>query len=151
MEQINREQPLRLIRINYKTMASGIPYKLKTIYDTISEEPQEGLRPLVAPRGTVGSKELIRQMTEETTFGKGEVAGILSQLLDTMEMFLKEGYNVRLDGLGTFRLTAEGRRVKEEDEIRSYSIQVKRVGFTSCKAFRERFVNAKFVREKKLP
>lgn len=64
--------------------------------------------------------------------------GILQLFQDMMVDFLMFGYNVELEGIGTFSVSLKSRPVMEENEIRAESIHFKDVKFRSSKELRDR-------------
>ena len=52
--------------------------------------------------------------------------------------FLMYGYNVELEGIGTFSVSLKSRPVMEKNEIRAESIHFKDVKFRSSKELRDR-------------
>ena len=64
--------------------------------------------------------------------------GILQLFQDMMVDFLMFGYNVELEGIGTFSVSLKSRPVMEKNEIRAESIHFKDVKFRSSKELRDR-------------
>ena len=62
----------------------------------------------------------------------------LAAFQDMMVDFLMFGYNVELEGIGTFSVSLKSRPVMEKNEIRAESIHFKDVKFRSSKELRDR-------------
>lgn len=102
--------------------------------------------PKIISRGTITTDMLLSMISSGSTFTKGDLQGVICSLTETIETWLKAGYNINVDGLGTFSVTAESRIVQSEDDIRSNSIKVKRVTFKASRKFSNSMKNTKFQR-----
>ena len=125
----------------------GIPYKMVRVSDTISENPKQGLMPCIARRGTISTDLIVDKLADTSSFTGADIHGVIRGLIDQIETHLKLGYNVTIDGLGTFSLAAEGIIVEKEGDIRANSIKVKRVVFKNASSFLKRFTNAVFQKQ----
>ena len=70
----------------------------------------------VKSNGTVGLEELARECARGTTFGEGEVKGVVMTLVAGMVRNMAEGFSVRIDGLGTL-MPKIGLREEAEPEV----------------------------------
>lgn len=79
----------------------------------------------------VETKEVAERLAQISTVSKSDVAAVLGDLAGVLADFMKQGKSVRLDGLGTFRLTLDTTGVTEEKDF-DFNKQVKavRVQFT---------------------
>ena len=57
-------------------------------------------------QGEVHTNEIARTIEENSTFKRGEVKGMIDELVETMTRMLQQGETVVLDGFGRFKLTA---------------------------------------------
>ena len=57
--------------------------------------------------GEVGTEELAEAIQENTTFKRGEVRGIIDELVSEMKRQLSRGQTVCLDGFGRFHLSVQ--------------------------------------------
>ena len=57
------------------------------------------------------------------------MVGVLQEVADMVVSHLRQGKNVRLDGLGTFSLALSSREVTDRKEIRAASVRIKKVNF----------------------
>lgn len=74
----------------------------------------------------VETKEVAEKLALISTVSKSDVAAVLGDLAGVLADFMKQGKSVRLEGLGTFRLTLDSRGVKEEKDF-DFQKQVKAV------------------------
>jgi predicted histone-like DNA-binding protein len=115
----------------------AIYYSMKGRNDNIHSEKEKktGLYPCVVSTRTVFLDELIENATHRTTQSKEEMKMSLDLIVTQMIYELKAGNLVCFDNIGMFSLSATSRVVQDEKEIRSYSIEVKRLVFRMSKAF----------------
>ena len=125
----------------------GIPYKMVRVSDTINENPKQGFMPRIARRGTVSTDLIVEKLADASSFTGADIHGVIRGLTEQIETHLKLGYNVTIEGLGTFSLAAEGIIVEKEGDIRANSIKVKRVVFKNASSFLKRFANAVFQKQ----
>ena len=57
--------------------------------------------------GDVTTEDLAARIQENTTFSRGEVRGLIDELVDEMKLELSNGHTVCLDGFGRFHLSVE--------------------------------------------
>lgn len=50
----------------------------------------------------INLKQVAQAVADKSTFGRGEVEGLIAILVDTLSSYMALGYSVRLDGLGYF-------------------------------------------------
>ena len=68
--------------------------------------------------GDVTTAELAAEIQEATTFTRGEVEGIITELVDVIARNLRDGHTVIIDGLGRFHLTVESKPVSNPDDFK---------------------------------
>lgn len=73
----------------------------------------------VVSAGEVDTEELASLIQENTTFKKGEVRGLIDELVSQMKRQLAMGQTINLDGFGRFHLSveSEGANTPEEFDI----------------------------------
>lgn len=69
-------------------------------------------------RGEAGISELAERVQENTTFKKGEVQGLIVELVDEMRQLLQDGQTVNLEGFGRFHLSVETNSVERPEDFR---------------------------------
>lgn len=104
--------------------------------------------PQVRPYGTVGVDELARRMARSGTFSVGEITGIQRDFPEFIIDALLQGNSVAIDGLGTFRLKADGTAHEDGGDITTEGIRVS-VVFTPDPRLSDRLLReAEFTFEK---
>ena len=91
----------------------SIPYVVRMKADFSSGERKElwyGVPSKMQRRGGVKNKELAVRMAKTTGFHRGQIEGILSELVESIQDLLSSGHSVTIEGLGTFltALTSQG-------------------------------------------
>lgn len=84
----------------------SIKYRLEPIHNNISPNGKQGVYPILRKGTTITTREIARQISVQSSFSPGDVCGILETLSDVITLFLSQGNNVYLNGIGTFSLTA---------------------------------------------
>ncbi|MCR5423311.1 MAG: DNA-binding protein [Bacteroidales bacterium] len=78
----------------------------------------------------VSTKELCKYIADATTAAPGDVYNVLLSLPNIMELYLKNGRSVKLDGIGTFRYTVTAGMVDSVEDATEALIREVRVSFT---------------------
>ena len=72
---------------------------------------------------------IVKELSKHSAYSAGCVVGGLQEVADMVVSHLRQGKNVRLDGLGTFSLALSSREVTDRKEIRAASVRIKKVNF----------------------
>ena len=107
----------------------SIQYRLTPMKDNISDAPKEGYYAQVVTRGTVTTEKLCRDISAGCTLTVADLKAAIEALVTSVENNLKDGYNVCIEDLGTFSVSAQSAVVAEEDGLRSPSVKVKKINF----------------------
>lgn len=77
----------------------------------------------VVSRGRFGTEELAREIANNCSFSSGVVKGMLDALAKSLEMHLKYGETVDLEGIGTFSITLKcPKGITDPKQIRAESV-----------------------------
>ncbi|MCC8144005.1 MAG: hypothetical protein LUD02_12925 [Tannerellaceae bacterium] len=104
------------------------------------------LIPRIVSKGTIRTGDLIKDLSQPTTFQEGELMGALETLVNGVVTYLENGYTVELGNLGFFSLKLKARPVTDKKEIRSPSIVVDKVNFRSSAWLRKQLATVKLQR-----
>lgn len=116
---------------------------------TDTEEQEENqLHPRIVSKGTIDSRQLASDLSDSSTYGEGEVKGMITALEDKIFHYLKEGYEVKLGDMGYFSLKLKSRPVNDPKKIRAYSISIDNVNFRTSSSFKKKLKGSKLVRAK---
>lgn len=122
---------------NYKLVRNPNPQKTGEV---------QPLHPRLVPSGTIDSKDFIKRAKIISSFSSADITGMLQLFQDMLADYLMMGYNVELNGIGTFSISLTGRPVMDKKEIRSESVHFKDVKFRSSKELRDRLVSTPVLR-----
>lgn len=87
------------------------------------------LYPAVVVKETITTDHIVKELSRHSAYSAGCVMGVLQEVSDAIVSHLRQGRNVRLDGLGTFSLALSSREVTDRKEIRAASVKIKKVNF----------------------
>ncbi|WP_455638683.1 HU family DNA-binding protein [Parabacteroides sp.] len=91
--------------------------------------------------GTVNTNFIGRQIAGRSSLTIGDIMNVLSNFFDEIPTYLLLGQTVKLDGLGTFRISFTSDGADTEDTFKVGSIKNARILFTPDPAFRKRIVD----------
>ena len=84
------------------------------------------LYPAVVVKETITTDHIVKELSKHSAYSAGCVVGVLQEVADMVVSHLRQGKNVRLDGLGTFSLALSSREVTDRKEIRAASVKIRR-------------------------
>lgn len=113
-------------------------YKLAGTPKPLQDDNKQLYHARVVSNGTKTTKDIIKASRGLSTISPADIKGALQLFHDIMADFLMVGYNVELEGIGTFSLSAQCQPVTSKKEIRGESIHFKDVNFRSSKLLRDR-------------
>ncbi|MBQ0047270.1 MAG: HU family DNA-binding protein [Prevotellaceae bacterium] len=127
----------------------SIPYRLTPLKDNISKSPRKGYYAQVVTKGTVDTTSLCREIAAGCTLTVADLRAAIEAISSSVADRLMDGYNVYIDGLGTFSLSAESKVVDSEEDLRSPSVKVKSINFRSAVSLKKTVMNSSFEKIKK--
>lgn len=127
----------------------AVKYKLVKINDNITENEETRYSVTTVSCGNVNTDTFSERIADSSTFNIGEVKGMLENLTRMIADYLKAGYTVSVDGLGTFSVTAQtNREVNDPSRVRAESIKLKSIGFKPSPKLKDRLSNIEFTKLK---
>ena len=100
--------------------------------------------------GTMRTKELVERVSEGSSFTPAVLRGCLQALRDHMLYYLEMGYNVELEGFGTFSLSLHSKPVMDKKKIRAEGITVDGLNFRPCKELKRKLIYIKVERSERV-
>ncbi|MDR1219891.1 MAG: HU family DNA-binding protein [Treponema sp.] len=73
--------------------------------------------------GTVGIKEIAKEIEGRSALSLGDVQSALSNLVEMMPLFLKLGQTIKLEGFGSFRVTVRSEGTDTAEELNARHIK----------------------------
>lgn len=125
----------------------AIPYVVRKKADLTSGERKElwyGVpKNLQAP---VQNREFAEMMEKRSGFHRGQVEGILTEIVDTIQYYLSMGIPVTIEGLGTFQTSLTSLGFELPEQVTPGKVSVSRAYFVSCPEFSRKVKKMKCVR-----
>ena len=116
-------------------------YKLQEMSD-MRDEGKRRVYPKMVPYRTLSRKEFVEQMQSyHRDLSQGTIEAVLTDVEDVLVRMLSMGYNVNLEGLGTFSLSLgfeddKPTEMQTDDDMMKYrKVGVKNVNFNSSPEF----------------
>ncbi|MCR5313899.1 MAG: HU family DNA-binding protein [Bacteroidaceae bacterium] len=127
----------------------SIPYRVTPMKDNISKKPKKGYYAQVVTKGTIDTLSLCQEISSGCTLTVADLRAAIEAISSSVASKLMNGYNVYIDGLGTFSVSAESKLVDSEDELRAPSVKVKNVNFRSAVRLKNTVKNSSFIKLEK--
>ncbi len=124
----------------------SIQYRLTEKSDNINANPKKGHYAQVVTRGTVDTNELCKIISSRCTLTAPDIKGTLEALAEIIEEKLSEGYNVCINEIGTFSVSAETSKKAPEDNVTDQHVKVKKVNYRPSVRMKKTMEDATFER-----
>lgn len=85
--------------------------------------------PSIHANGSVGVRDLMRDITEMTSLSSSDVGAMLEALILLIPKYLLRGINVKLGDFGSFYLTIQGSGKDNAEEVDSSAVRKKMIRF----------------------
>ena len=72
---------------------------------------------------TFSNKDIATEISKRCTINKAEAMAVMDEMADIFLQRLSEGHAIKLEGIGTFHISAKSPSVRTKKEIRAESIQ----------------------------
>ena len=112
----------------------------------IDKDGQEVVKyyPNAVSAGHFSSEDMARDIAEATSLSEPDVVGALKAFSIVLKNRLKLGYNIKLDGIGTFSLSVTGEACNSEKECKPNKVKVGKISFRAESKLRKGMVGIKF-------
>ena len=84
---------------------------------------------IIKRKGVISLENLSREIAGRSTMSEADVTGVLISMVESMETFLGEGYQIELGQLGSLRISLSSRGEQTTDEVSKFSIKKARILF----------------------
>lgn len=98
-------------------------------------------------KGTIGRSKLEEALIRETSLSKADIRGVLVTLSDLVADYLLEGYNVKLEDIGTLSPRVKSAGTETAEEVSAKNVTHISVGFRAATALAEKVSKTKFEKE----
>lgn len=126
----------------------SINYRVTPMKDNISKQPREAYYAQVVTKGTVDTHTLCKEIASSCTLTVSDMTGAIAALVEKVEQALLNGYNVYIDGLGTFSISADSPLVDKESDLRPNDIKVKNIHYRAAVPLKHAMKESSFSRLK---
>ena len=115
----------------------AVPYVVRKKADITSGERKElwyGVpKKLIDP---IRNREFAEYMEKRSGFHRGQIDGILTEMVDAIRSLLSIGQPVTIEGLGTFHTSLTSPGFERPEQVTPGKVSVSRVYFVACPEFR---------------
>jgi len=93
---------------------------------------------------TLNNKDIATEIAKRCTINKAEAVAVMEEMADIFLQKLGEGHAIKLEGIGTFRISAKSPSVRSKSEVRAESIKFGGVVFRAERKLLRRLSSTKF-------
>ena len=94
--------------------------------------------------GNYGTEELAVDISQAASLTEGDVIGALRLFSDIIKTKLKMGYNVKLNGIGTFSVSLTSEACDSEKECKPNKVKAGKITFKADNVLRKELDSLKF-------
>lgn len=94
--------------------------------------------------GLYTTDDMAREISESSSFTEADMIGALRGMSDIIITKLKLGYNVKLDGIGTFSLSLTSEGFDTEEECKPGRVKVRKITFKADRKLKREMTGLKF-------
>ena len=124
----------------------SVKYKLIERVNPRNEEAADMLYAYPIVTGTKTLKDIGKDIADISSLSYGDITSVLNNLILQVPKYLKDGYSIRLEGLGTFQLQFTSEGVRAEQDFNFNLIEKRRVVFRTGSDLRSALSDLKFER-----
>jgi predicted histone-like DNA-binding protein len=86
--------------------------------------------------GTIGIKEIAKEIEGRSALSLGDVQSVLSNLVEVLPVFLKLGQSVNLEGFGSFRISVSSEGAATPEELNAHHVKAVKLLFLASATLR---------------
>lgn len=127
----------------------GVPYVVRKKADLTSGERKElwyAVPKKIQKKGGMRNKDLAVWTEKTSGFRRGQIEGILTEVVENIFQMLSLGQSVTIEGLGTFQTALTSQGFEHPEEVLPGKVSVSRVYFTASPEFSRRVKKIKCTR-----
>jgi predicted histone-like DNA-binding protein len=98
--------------------------------------------------GLIDTREIARQLSQRSTLTPADIRATLIGLVEVMETYLHNGYSIKLDDLGVFRLSATSAGFAEPEECTPHRVRAAKLCFRADPQIKKKLKYVKFERDR---
>lgn len=93
---------------------------------------------------TLSNKDIAMEISKRCTINKAEAMAVMDEMSEIFLQKLAEGHAIKLEGIGTFRISAKSPSVRSKNEVRAESIKFGGVVFRAEQKLLRKLSGTKF-------
>lgn len=121
----------------------GFKYRVRTKIDTINELGKSKYYAVPVRSGLIDLKYIADILEKRSSLSKGDIISTIVGLVDVLQDYLKDGYNVRIDDLGIFSISVSSDGFEDPEQCKPHKVRANKICFRADSNLRR---NLKFVR-----
>ena len=121
-------------------------YRVKMKRNGINDK--ESYHAVPAWSGLIGTREIAQRLSERSTLTPADIRATLIGLVEVMESCMHDGYSVKLDDLGVFRLSVTSDGYNTPEECTPHRVRAAKVCFRADTQIKKNLKSVKFERDK---
>ncbi|MDR2824046.1 MAG: HU family DNA-binding protein [Prevotellaceae bacterium] len=99
--------------------------------------------------GIVGTREIAQELAGRSSLTPADIRATLIGLVEVMETYLHNGFSVKLDDLGVFRLSATSDGYETPEECTPHRVRAAKLCFRADSQIKKALKKVKFERDRK--
>lgn len=123
-------------------------YRMKPKTDSTQDIAVQKYYATAVSRGVINMRMLAKDIVQRTSLTEGDVMATLISLAEAIEERLHQGYNVKLDRIGTFSLSATSDGYDNPNDCKPRNVKAKRICYLADIDLRKNLKYVKFERDK---
>lgn len=94
--------------------------------------------------GTLGIKELAQEISQGSIVKESAIVSVLIELSNIMKRRLSDGFNIKIEGIGTFGIAISSPGYDSADDINTKKVEFTKVSFRPDSSLNKQFKNLTF-------
>lgn len=125
-----------------------MPIRYKVIKKKVSERfgSESAFYPIPQYRATINKRELAKRIARFSTLSTVDVYAALEALIHIIPELVKDGYSVKIEDFGSFKLTFKTEGNTDASKISKRNIKGNRLVFTPAKNLKAELRETKYVK-----
>jgi len=112
----------------------------------IAGEREPRYFPIITKRSLMNSRSLAEIISKRSSFSKPDVIGMIESLIQLIPEMLQDGYNVKLDGFGTFSIHVSGVGKDDPKKVTKRDITSVNMSFLPSKSIKRDLNRTEFIK-----
>jgi predicted histone-like DNA-binding protein len=139
----------------YKNNFSSVVFNFSIIMKYKVKQKRNGINSkalyyaVPAGAGLIGTRDIAQELAQRSSLTPADIRATLIGLVEVMEIYLHNGYSVKLDDLGVFRLSATSDGYASPEECMPHRVRAAKLCFRADPQIKKALKKVKFERDKR--